>query len=61
MAGIFGQSSAGKSHLINCGVCPGDIFLILGVLERLERIRSFNFFLEISSAYHFGYLVIDRL
>ncbi|HEY6420462.1 MAG TPA: hypothetical protein VIX59_15825 [Candidatus Binataceae bacterium] len=34
---IFGQAGAAQSHLANCGVGPGDLFLFFGWFRRVER------------------------
>lgn len=60
---IFGQAGAAQSHLANCGVGVGDLFLFFGWFRRVERVDGMLRYLRGAPDLHvvFGWMQVGQL
>lgn len=61
--GVFGQSGAAATHLINQGIGPGDLFLFFGTFRRVEVIQGRYRYLKGETPFHalWGFLEVGEV
>ena len=59
--GIFGQQGAAMTHLENCNVSVGDIFLFFGSFKRTIQKEKLEFERDYQRHIIFGFLIVNKI